>query len=142
MTTTSATKEDLPWICKELQKEDLCYDDLYNENVFMWKVDVADQNVGFYGLEIYDDNALLRSVVIRNENRKSGLGKLMMENALENARAKGIRKLYLLTFTASGFFEKLGFTIIPRDAVPKSISQTREFAEFCPDTAICMTKNI
>jgi len=142
MKSTFALPEDLPLISKELEQEKLCYEDLHNENVLIWKMDEDGDFVGFYGLEIYNQDALLRSVVIKKDKRSTGLGSKLVADALVKARENNVANLYLLTFTASSFFQKLGFKIIDRAAVPESISGTEEFAKFCPDTAICMTKRI
>ncbi|HEX9651870.1 MAG TPA: GNAT family N-acetyltransferase, partial [Cyclobacteriaceae bacterium] len=95
--------------------------------------------LGFYGFEIYGNDALLRSVVVNAEKRSKGVGTEIIREALLKARELGVSNLYLLTFTAKGFFEKLGFSVINRRLVPNSIASTEEFANFCPDTAVCMT---
>lgn len=139
MKSSLTTRKELPWVAGELKLEKLCYTDIYNSNVSIWKLDSDNETLGFYGFEIYGNDALLRSVVVNAEKRLKGVGTEIIREALLKARELGVSNLYLLTFTARGFFEKLGFSVIDRRLVPNSIASTEEFANFCPDTAICMT---
>jgi amino-acid N-acetyltransferase len=61
---------------------------------------------------------------------------------LEHVSLKGVREGYLLTETAEGFFAKLGFQRIERQAVPIVIRETEQFRTECSETAICMGKLI
>ena len=58
---------------------------------------------------------------------------------LLDARAEGVRALYLLTTTAAPYFHRAGFQVVARDQVPPEIRQSREFAHACPASAIVMT---
>jgi amino-acid N-acetyltransferase len=55
---------------------------------------------GVAGLEVYGGTALLRSVAVAPEWRRSGLGRLLTERALEDAASAGARDVVLLTDTA------------------------------------------
>jgi amino-acid N-acetyltransferase len=94
--------------------------------------------VGAAGLEIYDDSALLRSVVVAAAVRGRGLGQQLSRAAVEAARRRGVQRVFLLTTTAERFFPKLGFAEVPRAAVPATVQQSVEFRGACPATAICM----
>ena len=98
--------------------------------------------VGAAGLEIYQDGALLRSVVVASSARGRGLGQELTRAVLDVARARGIANVYLLTTTAERFFQKLGFIGIPRENVPVSVRQSIEFRGACPDTAVCMQQTL
>ncbi len=98
--------------------------------------------VGFAGLELCGRDALLRSVVVRPEKRRHGAGRAVVETALARAADLGISTVYLLTTTARDFFAHLGFAVIPRERVPASIARTSEFASLCPETAVCMRKEL
>jgi amino-acid N-acetyltransferase len=140
MASSLIAQEELDWVSEKLKLENLCYGDLHNSNVSLWKFDSDGETLGFYGFEIYGKDALLRSVVVVNaERRMHGLGTEIVLESFGKAGELGISNLYLLTFTAKGFFEKLGFSEIDRKSVPDSIASTEEFANFCPDTAVCMT---
>jgi len=94
--------------------------------------------LGCAGLEAYGDLGLLRSVAVEARARKSGLGRELVEGVVASARARRIRELFLLTTTASGFFEQLGFVVVARNAVPTAIAESWEFRVGCPQTALPM----
>ncbi len=83
--------------------------------------------VGAAGLELYGEAALLRSVVVHPQWRGRGLGHRLTEEALEKARARGIREVYLLTKTAVGFFPRFGFQPIPREAINPAVKASVQF---------------
>ena len=90
------------------------------------------------GLEPAGDNALLRSIVVRADQRGLGLARQMTDYLLRQAEAEGRAAVYLLTESAEGYFARLGFQPLDRAAVPAAISQTRQFAALCPDSASCL----
>ena len=93
---------------------------------------------GLAGLERYGTEGLLRSVVVAPELRGTGLGKALSERVVSEAGKRGVTDLYLLTTTAEGYFPKLGFAAIAKNAIPSGVQQSLEFRGACPDTAIAM----
>ena len=98
--------------------------------------------VGAAGIEHYDDVALLRSVVVREDMRGTGLGKRLVEAMEEGARQAGVRELYLLTTTAADFFARLGYQPVAREAAPAGIQGTRQFGDLCPSSSAFMKKDL
>jgi N-acetylglutamate synthase-like GNAT family acetyltransferase len=96
--------------------------------------------VGVAGLEICCDDALLRSVAVRPEWRSHGVGRALVTRVIEDAEARGIRALYLLTTTADRYFPSFGFRTIARDEVPADVRATAEFREACPASATVMCR--
>ena len=96
--------------------------------------------VGVAGLEVCCDNALLRSVAVRDAWRSQGLGRALVTRTIADADARGINALYLLTTTADRYFPTFGFRTIARDAVPEDIRATAEFREACPASATVMCR--
>jgi amino-acid N-acetyltransferase len=98
--------------------------------------------LGYGGFEAHGADGLLRSIVILEHFRGWGFGSQFVK-VLENmARFNGIATLWLLTTTASDFFEKCGYQKTDRAAAPDAISKTTEFASLCPDTAVCLVKTL
>jgi len=97
--------------------------------------------LGAVGLEIYERVALLRSLVVSHECRGRGVGAKLTVEALSLARNAGCRSVYLLTTTASAFFEAHGFHAIGRDDAPEAIRSTTQFSALCPSTAVLMVKH-
>src|ERR1700733_10414202 len=56
----------------------------------------SDAPTGIVGLEVYDADALLRSLVVRGGARSSGLGTTLVAHAENYARSHGVHSLYLL----------------------------------------------
>jgi amino-acid N-acetyltransferase len=100
----------------------------------------AEQVVGSAALEVYGDDALLRSVAVEQRLRGRGLGQRLTQSALDYARTLGITGLYLLTESAGDFFPRFGFRPITRDEVPPDVRQSVEFTSACPDTALVMAR--
>lgn len=96
--------------------------------------------VGAAGLELYGSAALLRSVVVATHAKRAGLGSLLTERALEEARARGAENVYLLTTTAEDFFPRFGFEPVARDDVPIAVRSSREFQGACPASAVVMRR--
>ncbi|MXR40207.1 GNAT family N-acetyltransferase [Halobaculum sp. WSA2] len=100
----------------------------------------GDAVVGAGGLERDGSDALLRSVVIEESSRGEGYGTALCTALEERARTEGVETLYLLTTTASDFFERLGYEAVDRELVPSTVQSTTEFADLCPSSATCMRK--
>jgi len=94
--------------------------------------------VGTAALELYGSAALLRSVAVATELRGQGLGAALTVAALDLARRRGVRTVYLLTETAAQFFPKFGFRPIDRAAVEPAVLASQEFTTACPKSALVM----
>jgi len=93
--------------------------------------------VGCAGLETYESGGLLRSVAVSPEAQKDGVGRALVAERLEAARAMNLDAVYLLTTTASDYFPRLGFVPIDRAAVVAPVASSPEFASVCPSSARC-----
>ncbi len=95
---------------------------------------------GCVGLEIYGDSALLRSMAISPEYQGKGLGTVLTEAIIEDARKKGIKSLFLLTETAEDFFKRFGFQLVERELVPEDVRQSIEFTKLCLEAPAMMLR--
>jgi UDP-N-acetylmuramate: L-alanyl-gamma-D-glutamyl-meso-diaminopimelate ligase len=101
----------------------------------------ADSIIGCVCIERVEDVALLRMLAVTPERRGEGLGYLLVETAANKARQEGVRRLYLVTDGAQGYFgEKLGFETIDRKDVDPAIASTVEFQMARNKTATWMRK--
>lgn len=98
--------------------------------------------VGVVGLEVHDSHALLRSLTVERRHRSRGLGARLVCAIEAEARRRGVAALYLLTMTAASFFERMGYTAHDRASVPPAIAASTEFSSLCPDTAVCLWRNL
>ena len=122
----------------ELPVEDL---DVAKLDAFVVAIE-GDVCVGVVGLEIQESTALLRSLAVEPRYRSRGLGARLVHAIETEARARGVTALYLLTTTATTFFERVGYAAHDRDRVPPSIAATTEFSSLCPDTADCLWRDL
>jgi amino-acid N-acetyltransferase len=53
-----------------------------------------------------------------------------------------VKRLYLLTTTASTLFERWGFVRISREALPDALKATPELTTLCPSSAIVMAQDL
>ena len=102
----------------------------------------ADAPTGLVGLEIFGEVALLRSLVVGEAQRGQGLGARLLRHAEAQARAQGVRRMFLLTTTAAPFFARHGYSHAAREAAPPAIRATSEFTGLCPATATFMTRTL
>jgi amino-acid N-acetyltransferase len=98
--------------------------------------------VGVVGLELYGQSALLRSAAVEESWRGSGVGRVLVERALDLARDRGIVDVYLLTTTAEHYFPKFGFVCVRRDEVAPGVRSSVEFQTSCPASATAMRKQV
>lgn len=98
--------------------------------------------VGVVGLELYGQSALLRSAAVEEGWRGSGVGRVLVERALDLARDRGIADVYLLTTTAEHYFPKFGFVCVRRDEVAQDVRSSVEFQTSCPASATAMRKHV
>jgi len=125
-----------------LQAAGLPIDDLERGGRMFFRFADQGQTVGFGGLEPYGDCALLRSVVVIPEQRGRGYGEAIARQMLDQAARDGARAVYLLTETATAFFEYLSFVKVDRATAPAAILQTRQAASLCPASAGLFAKTI
>lgn len=98
----------------------------------------GDTVVGAVGLERYGESALLRSLVVAPAEQGRGLGRALTLQALARARAASVRRVFLLTTSAAGFFPRFGFAVVGRDAVDPAVRASAEFQGDCCASAVAM----
>src|SRR5919202_7000767 len=91
-------------LAKALAKARLPTDDLDSAGPLFWRFETADSiPVGFGGLEIYGEDALMRSIVILPPLRSRGLGTAVVSQLETEAAMLKCRAVWLLTDGASKF---------------------------------------
>jgi len=98
--------------------------------------------VGCAAVEIHGTAGLLRSVAVDEARRGEGLGHQLTQAALDLARSRGVRRVYLLTTAAEAFFPRFGFRTLPRDQVDAAVRQSVEFTTACPASAVAMRADL
>ena len=126
-----------------LARAKLPVDDLEAPGRLFWRFETVDAvPVGFGGLEVHGEDALLRSIVTLPPVRSRGVGAAMVAALEFEAKLLGCRSVWLLTTSAAGFFDRLGYAKCDRAVVPEAIRATQEFASLCPAGADVLVKRI
>lgn len=139
-TNEAKTVEELQPIIDLLRECKLPYKDitLDGDKLFIGYNDENNRLMASGGLELYSDHSLLRSIAVREEFRGTSIGRMIVEDLMNRAKARSVKEIYLLTETAHDFFTKFGFEDIGREDVPDSIKASTEFSSVCPVSAQCM----
>ncbi len=125
-----------------LNEFELAYTDLDQSNIRLFRFSDSEQLIGFGGLEIFENRALLRSIAVRKEFQGKNTGRFICTWIEQWASESDISELYLLTTTARDFFAHLNYRIIPRDEFPEPLTKTAQFSELCPTSSVCMMKSL
>lgn len=80
----------------------------------------------------------IRSLAVKDEHARRGIGSRLVEACLNEARALGIKKVFALTYKTA-FFDKLGFRAVEKALLPQKIwGDCIKCAKFpsCDETAV------
>ena len=69
---------------------------------------------------VWADMAEIRSLAIKSEWQKQGLGRLLVDHLLDEGRQHSVPRVFCLTYQ-DGFFASVGFYVVPRDSLPHKI---------------------
>jgi len=137
---TKASDNQRQSIISLLQSEKLPVEDLpASLNNFFVALDNS-HLIGVIGLEKYNNCGLLRSMVVNKKHRSKNIASQLVQQLEDYATTVGIDCMYLLTESASQYFERKGYERITRDEVPKELQASSEFSHVCPVSAIVMKK--
>lgn len=103
---------------------------IYNKNILIAAI----------GIEYYYPTALLRSLVVDENERENGLGIELIKFIEDKCRRDNIEEIYLLTTTAEKYFLKYGYVKIERSEAPEKIKKTSQFSDLCPSSSAFMRK--
>ena len=77
--------------------------------------------VGCAALHVFwKDLAEIKSIAVEEDYQKKGIGKQLIQKCLEEGKALGISRLFVLTYIPE-FFERMGFKLIDKDLLPHKI---------------------
>ncbi len=69
---------------------------------------------------IWKDLAEVSSLAVSERHKRRGIGKLLVNKAIEDGRTLGISEFFTLTYQ-DAFFEKCGFSLTSREALPHKV---------------------
>lgn len=109
-------------------KAGLPAENLQSPDTVFWRFENDDTPVGFGGLEVYGDQALLRSVVTLPPVRNRGIGTAIVGYLESEARIRGCRVIWLAADKAAELFSGLGYRACEASQAPQAIRDTATFA--------------
>ena len=68
----------------------------------------------------WEDLAEIRSLVVKEEARKAGIGAKLVKACLEESKVLGVERVFALTYKPD-FFERLGFRQVDKSVLPHKI---------------------
>lgn len=101
-----------------------------------------DQLVGAIALEPYGDVGLLRSLVVTEGRRGTGVGSSLVDAIERTAVERGVMHVALLTETAQAFFSARGYATTGREGASAAVKSSSEFSLLCPVTAVYMERTL
>lgn len=95
--------------------------DLYESIRDFFVVEIDNKVVACGALKVFlDDLAEIRSLATNKDFQKMGLGKMITQKLLDDAKELGIKKVFTLSYQIA-FFKKQGFTLIKKEELPQKI---------------------
>ena len=95
--------------------------DLYESIRDFFVIEIDNKVVACGALKVFlDDLAEIRSLATNKDFQKMGLGKMITQKLLDDAKELGIKKVFTLSYQVD-FFKKQGFTLIKKEELPQKI---------------------
>jgi len=81
---------------------------------------------------VWEDLAEIRTLAVRKEFQKSGVGASLVDACLKDARDLGVKKVFTLTYIPE-FFQKAGFQEVDKAKLPNKIWGDCIHCQYFPD---------
>jgi UDP-N-acetylmuramate: L-alanyl-gamma-D-glutamyl-meso-diaminopimelate ligase len=135
-----ARRADMPVIRELLQQLDLDFRDIKDEDNASFLCLVNETGiVGCVGLEVFGEDAVLRSLAVRPAARGTGYGWMLADTVIARARLFGVRRIYLVTENATDFFAaKHGFRVVDLSTVATEVASSVTFRSQRARSSIAM----
>ncbi|HIC09457.1 MAG TPA: N-acetyltransferase [Aquificales bacterium] len=94
---------------------------LYDNIRDFWVYEEGGEIVGCAALHIvWEDLAEIRSLAVKREHHKKGVGKKLVLRCLEEAKEYDLKRVFVLTYQVE-FFKKLGFRELDKRLLPHKV---------------------
>lgn len=104
--------------------------DLLASGSTYWLAECDGAVVGVAGVEWGTTDALLRSVAVHDDWRNQGCGRRLVSEALNEARRRGCRAVYLFSTGATDYWRRLGFREVAVDEAVAAVPDAPQVAEY------------
>ncbi|KEF34790.1 MULTISPECIES: GNAT family N-acetyltransferase [Deinococcus] len=117
-----AQPQDKDTVCRIFHEAGLDTEEALAPGTTYWVMERGGQPVGAIGLEHGEGASLLRGAAVLPSAQGQGLGRRLVMSAVEYARARGDRAIYL--FSKGGDWQSFGFTQVPLAVVLGDVPDT------------------
>lgn len=94
---------------------------IYEDIRDFWVCEDEEEVIGCSALHIvWEDLAEIKSLAVRRDHRNNGVGSLLVEKCLEEAKHLGIKRVFVLTY-ATDFFSRFNFREVKKEALPHKV---------------------
>jgi len=135
-----ARLRDLDAIRTLLASEELDFSPVEDEDLVSFLV-LRNENgfVGCVSLEVFGEEAILSSLAVDKDARGGGYGWMLADAVVQTAKKRGVKRIYLLTETASDFFAaKLGFRVVDLSTVAPAVAEAKTFRSQADRSPVAM----
>ena len=127
----AADLSDRMHIVDFLSQVNLRGDDILGTHTRYWVAETDNHIlVGSVGLELGSDSVLLRSMAVSPDFRNNGLGLNLVNTALNYAKVKGIKNVYLFSMSSGVYWQKMGFQKVPVDELVQALPKIPQVLRF------------
>ena len=127
---TRATAADAEQLHELLKALDLKWQSVVDNPANFLILNNEDGFAGCVCLEVFRREAVLRSLAVKKESRGIGYGWLLADRAIDVAKRRGVRRVYIATESASDFFAaKLGFRVVDQSTISEQVLQSKAFRD-------------
>ncbi|MFA4874568.1 MAG: ribosomal protein S18-alanine N-acetyltransferase [bacterium] len=93
------------------------YEELWPlESIKIWVARAGDELVGYYLTQIVGEEMELHTFAVKPEFRRRGIGRMLLNHMLDEARVRGTRRIYLQVRpsndAARSLYNRLGFVAV------------------------------
>ncbi len=90
-------------------------------DMFVAENDITGEVIGCCSLHIiWEDLAEIRSLAVVDSHQGRGVGRVLIEACLSEAKGLGISRLFTLTYETA-FFRRMGFNVVDKNIFPQKI---------------------
>ncbi|MGB9873797.1 MAG: N-acetyltransferase [Hydrogenobacter sp.] len=94
---------------------------IYEDIRDFWVCEDEEEVIGCSALHIvWEDLAEIKSLAVRRDHRNNGVGSLLVEKCLEEAKQLGIKRVFVLTY-ATDFFKRFNFREVKKETLPHKV---------------------
>jgi UDP-N-acetylmuramate: L-alanyl-gamma-D-glutamyl-meso-diaminopimelate ligase len=136
-----ARREDAEAVKSLLTEVGLYHFDMNQDEICSEFLVLANEKgfTGCVGLRVLEEDAILHSLAVKPESRGVGYGWLLADAVIALAGYRGVRRIYLLTETASDFFAaKHGFREVDLSTVAEAVAESAIFQSLRDRSPVAM----